>query len=268
MARGRLISRTLGTSRKFAALHGKIPKLAEFAQSLYPLLVACSDDFGRQSGDAFTVKCAVFPSSPRSEADFGTALEAMHASGLITLYQSESTQVLEIVRFDEHQPGLSKRTSSKFPETPVNFPEIPSEEKRREEKLLEEKGREESSELALVPLPVSAEQMAALWNETVSRPIVACQLVTIKRRNHINARLKERPIEEWRVVFTRIQASAFCCGQNDRGWVASFDWVVGSADVAVKVLEGKYDNRDGHQVNNRTAGNAAAIARFIARGKV
>ena len=44
-------------------------------------------------------------------------------------------------------------------------------------------------------------------------------------------------------MFARIQASAFCRGDNERGWVADFAWVIGSPDVAVKVLEGKYDNR-------------------------
>lgn len=134
MARGRLVSRTLGSSRKYAALRTRAGKLGEFAQTLYPLLIACSDDFGRMAGDAFTVKLTVFPSSPRSEAEFATALLAMHAERLIHLYESNGVQVLALLEFKEHQPGLSKRTVSKFPEPPVNFTEIPLEEKGREEK--------------------------------------------------------------------------------------------------------------------------------------
>jgi hypothetical protein len=140
MARGRLISRTLGSSRRFSALHSTARDLAEFAQSLYPLLVACSDDFGRQSGDAFTVKHAVFPSSPRPEEDFARALQSMEAAGLIRWYAANGSQVIEIVDFEEHQPGLHKRTKSKFP---GNFPEIPSEEKRTEQKRTEPKGVDE-----------------------------------------------------------------------------------------------------------------------------
>jgi hypothetical protein len=129
MARGRMVSKSLGSSRKYAALLTEAGKLGEFAQVLYPLLVVNADDFGRQSGDAFTVKHAVFPTSPRRESDFEIALRAMVAVGLIHWYLSNGEQVVSIVEFDRHQQNLSKRTKSRFPEfqgTSVNFPEIPS----------------------------------------------------------------------------------------------------------------------------------------------
>lgn len=40
----------------------------------------------------------------------------------------------------------------------------------------------------------------------------------------------------------RISTSDFCRGKNERGWVATFDWLL-QPDTAIKVLEGKYDNR-------------------------
>jgi hypothetical protein len=115
MARGRLISRTLGSSRKFAALPIAAGKLAEFAQSLYPMLVANSDDFGRMDGDPFTVKHAVFPTSARKEDEFRTALDALRRVGLIALYEVGDRIVLQIMEFDKHQPGLHRRTESEFP---------------------------------------------------------------------------------------------------------------------------------------------------------
>jgi hypothetical protein len=142
MARGRLISRTLGSSRKYAALRQAAGELGEFAQTLYPLLVSCSDDFGRQAGDAFTVKLVVFPSSPRTEDEFALALASLASVGLIHWYEAPGGQVVEIVEFDEHQPGLSKRTKSKFPSFPGNFTEIPSEENRTEQKGKEPKRTE------------------------------------------------------------------------------------------------------------------------------
>lgn len=140
MARGRLVSRTLGSSRKFAALNKAGGDLAEFAQTLYPLLVACSDDYGRQSGDAFTVKMAVFPSSPRTESEFALAIASLASVGLMHWYDAPGGHVLEVVDFDTHQPGLSKRTKSKFPPFPGKFPGLPSEEKG-----IEQKGREQNN---------------------------------------------------------------------------------------------------------------------------
>lgn len=126
MARGRLISRTLGSSRKFADLHRHAGKLREFCQALYPLMVSNTDDFGRMAGDAFTVKHAVFPTSPRDEEEFQAALVAMHNARLIQIYTDESKQLcIQVCQFDTHQPGLSKRTKSRFSEPPVNFTEIP-----------------------------------------------------------------------------------------------------------------------------------------------
>lgn len=146
MARGRLISRTLGSSRKYAALLRHAGKLGEFCQVLYPLLVAHSDDFGRLAGDAFTVKHAVFPTSPRREPDFRAALVSLHQMGLIRLYETPGSEiVIQIERFAEHQPGLSKKTRSRFPEPPVNFTEfreLPLQLKGIEEKGTEEKRRE------------------------------------------------------------------------------------------------------------------------------
>lgn len=144
MARGRLISRTLGSSRKFAALQKAAGKLAEFSQALYPLLIACSDDFGRQAGDAFTVKLVAFPSSPRKESEFAKAISALASVELIRWYEAQNGQVIEIVDFDAHQTGLHKRTESKFPGFSGKFPEVPSELKRTEQKgrELEQKGTE------------------------------------------------------------------------------------------------------------------------------
>lgn len=44
----------------------------------------------------------------------------------------------------------------------------------------------------------------------------------------------------WTKIIQRIASSKFCTGQNDRGWVATFDWLL-QADVPLKIDEGKYD---------------------------
>lgn len=105
--------------------------LGDFAQALFPLIVVHADDFGRLDGDAFTIKHMVFPASPHSEADFETALQAMHEVGLIRLCEVEGERYVQVVNFDREQPGLNKRTSSAYPDPPGilgnsgKFPEIP-----------------------------------------------------------------------------------------------------------------------------------------------
>lgn len=118
MARGRLISKSLGSSRKFHALLKAGGRLGEFCQVLYPLIVANTDDFGRMPGDAFTVKNVVLPSSRRLERDFEQALDVLAEVDLVDRYRVEGSIYLQVNNFDEHQPNLHKRNVSKFPESP------------------------------------------------------------------------------------------------------------------------------------------------------
>lgn len=141
-----MISKSLSTSQRFARLFQELPELAEFAQSLYPLLVAHSDDFGRQAGDLFTVKHKVHPTSPRTDDEFARALQAMHGVALIRWYEAAGTACIQVEKFEKHQTGLHKRTRSEFPappklsgnflETPTQSPGIsrPTEQKRTEGK--------------------------------------------------------------------------------------------------------------------------------------
>jgi hypothetical protein len=140
MARGRLISKSLGSSRKFHALLMTGGKLGEFCQVLFPLIVANTDDFGRMPGDAFTVKNVVLPSSRRPEKDFDRALTVIANVGLIDRYAANGSIYLQVNQFDEHQPNLHKRTDSKFPESPGisgNLPETPAQSNLTESNLRE-----------------------------------------------------------------------------------------------------------------------------------
>jgi hypothetical protein len=124
-----MISRNLGSSRKFHAVNAKCGKLGDFAQAVFPLIVVNADDFGRLEGDAFTVQHKVFPVSPHPEEDFERVLQAMNEVGLIRFYHVDMDRYLEIVKFDREQPGLHRRTKSDYPDPPGvpeefgNFPE-------------------------------------------------------------------------------------------------------------------------------------------------
>lgn len=132
MARGRMISKSLSTSEKFAALETAAGALAEFCQTLYLLLVPHTDDFGRLQGDPFTVKHVCHPSSPRSLVEFSEGLKHLHGVRLINWYLVSYKKYIQIENFDPHQLGLHKRTRSAFPRVPGisgNDAEIPAQEK-------------------------------------------------------------------------------------------------------------------------------------------
>jgi hypothetical protein len=119
MARGRMISKTLGSSLSFLALSKDAGELVDFSRILFVLLVANADDFGRLEGDAMTVKLRVFPVSDKEESEFSKALGLLESHGLINWYRVEKRQIIEICQFADHQQGLHKRTASKFPDPPA-----------------------------------------------------------------------------------------------------------------------------------------------------
>jgi hypothetical protein len=125
-----MISKSLGHSRKFAELRIQAGKLGEFAQVLFPLLVANADALGRLPGDTFHIKHAILTTSPRREQDFGTALGAMDEVGLIRWYEGENdkgetVQVIEIVNFGDHQDLHKERPKSNLPEFSGTFRKVP-----------------------------------------------------------------------------------------------------------------------------------------------
>ena len=75
-------------------------------------------------------------------------------------------------------------------------------------------------------------------------------MISKQRESHIKARLKNLELSEWEKVFKKMEASDFCCGVNNRGWTASFDWIISNDNNYVKVLEGRYDNNNKNQNNN------------------
>lgn len=70
------------------------------------------------------------------------------------------------------------------------------------------------------------------------------RILSDKRKRSINALLKSFSIEEIIEGFKKAEASDFCKGKT--GWRADFEFLVNKNNM-VKVLEGKYDNRNQEQ---------------------
>lgn len=66
--------------------------------------------------------------------------------------------------------------------------------------------------------------------------------VTADRRRKIEARIREHGEDAWAEACRRMAASAFCRGENDRGWRADLDFLCQPKSFN-GLLEGKYDDR-------------------------
>jgi hypothetical protein len=81
-----------------------------------------------------------------------------------------------------------------------------------------------------------------IWNENRGKLPEATRL-SKDRERHARARLAEEPnLELWAQVVRRLAASSFCLGSGEKGWRATFDFLLRPGTLA-KALEGAYDDR-------------------------
>lgn len=72
--------------------------------------------------------------------------------------------------------------------------------------------------------------------------------LTTTRINHLKARIKEySTLDDWINLFKKTEGSDFLTNRNktnNKGWQASFDWLIQNSDNSIKVLEDKYINKE------------------------
>lgn len=138
MANRRMINKSISISLQ-------VNRLSDFAKLLFTWMIPHADDFGRLSGEPEVVKALVVPMMKQTSKDVAKALQEMVDVGLIYWYKVDNEQVVQLIKFEEHQTGLNKRTRSKFPgppemsngEIPGNSEKFPS--NRTEQNLTEQK---------------------------------------------------------------------------------------------------------------------------------
>lgn len=96
MARGRFISNSISSSKKFARLTSDRHRLA------YLMLVPHVDAEGRHDADTRILAGQVYTLLDLTQADIEAALKDMHHVGLIHLYSVDGERYLEVVNFHAH----------------------------------------------------------------------------------------------------------------------------------------------------------------------
>lgn len=90
--------------------------------------------------------------------------------------------------------------------------------------------------------PLTAHEIIEGWNDRMVRlGLPAVKRMTPTRQRQLQARIRENSLEDFHRVFDAIERSAFCRGENDRGWRADFDFML-QPKSWTKLLEGAYDH--------------------------
>lgn len=160
MAEKRMINKSISVSEK---VNVDLPDI--FHMLLFTWIIPHTDDFGRLTGSPAKIKALIIPMLDKSIKDVEKAIYHMHKARLIQWYEVDEEKYIEVLNFDDHQTGLHKRTTSKYPDPPSNhdevpgnsgkFQEVPSELNRTEQNRTEqeEKGTNESDDSFLPDSP-------------------------------------------------------------------------------------------------------------------
>jgi predicted phage replisome organizer len=95
---------------------------------------------------------------------------------------------------------------------------------------------------------INYQEIVDLYNDTC---VSLCHVnkLTDSRKRAIRSRLKNYSLEEITKAFQKAEASDFLKGDNNKNWIADFDFVMRDASLA-KILEGSYDNRKAQSSGN------------------
>jgi hypothetical protein len=231
-----------------------------------------ADREGRLEDRPRRLKAALFPYD--TDVNIDQLIAGLAEKGFVLRYDADGVPAIQIVHFLKHQRPKSDEHASVIAAPlladPRGIRTVPRLGDRKEEVGKQEIGGEEGADGA--PLAPRAEDFVELWNATTRPPIPQCRDLTAKRRRHLRARLTERPMSDWAVVIARIAGSLFCRGQvpprreGEQPWVATFDWLIGSPDSAVKVMEGAYDDRVAAKASRPFSATEVNEARAWRRG--
>lgn len=120
MARGRFISNSISTSKKFARLAKNDHRL------MYLMLVPHVDAEGRHDADARILGGQVYTLLGLTVEQIEAGLADMHRVTLITLYQVKGDRYLEITDFHEHNKVRRKEDGTPSREAPSDIPPLAS----------------------------------------------------------------------------------------------------------------------------------------------
>jgi hypothetical protein len=268
MARGRILARTLPTSKRMLKAVNSSGDLCEFVPLLYSWIIPQTDDFGHFDADPLIVKSRVMPLSNRSVEEFQKAIDILESFGLLMLYNDR--QHLEIVDFNKFQTFRSDRTrQQEYPmpqdDNECHTSDIPRcdvrEVKLREEKVRKDICQQQAVDDSPVPLkqnkkPCPHTEIINLYHEklpelaSISTKVVGGKEQynwTGARASHLKSRWAEserrQTLEWWTDFFGFVKESDFLMGKtngtNGRSFKADLGWLIKPENFN-KVVEGKY----------------------------
>lgn len=183
-----------------------------------------------------------------SEQSIRTALNNLKATHEITVKSTNKYSVITICNYDTYQNcniETNQQLTNNQPATNQQLTTTNNDKNDKNDKNTTSTSDSLNDKLSPVSpkkKSIPEDSLAYLWNSICTNLPKVIEYST-KRENKEKVRLKEREIDSWKEVFTKLNNSSWCKGDNDRGWKATYDWIILESDNSIKTLEGKYDDK-------------------------
>lgn len=183
-------------------------------------------------------------------ATFNAPTNAKHAMGLISQLDRASSVRLKALALEDfkaviHAKGFDSMEPLRKAIDSLTIAYNKGIATRPDQTEIETKTeRETQVRLPPPPDPFAPAKILEFWNATAaSHGLPKAEKITDGRRRLLSARIKDAGSPEaFLAAITRVAASSFCRGENDRGWKADFDFVLQQSSFT-KIIEGKYDDK-------------------------
>lgn len=171
-----------------------------------------------------------------SEQSIRTALIHLKSTNEITIESTNRFSIIHIVNWEKYQVNenlsTNKITNKATNNQPATNQQLTTSKEYKEIKNIR---REEEGESSINP-----EEVQNLFNKICIffKPCMTIGKASLPKIRKLG---QQYSIEEIREVFEKANKSKFLQGSNDRGWSATFDWII-TPDNFEKIRDGNYDN--------------------------
>lgn len=167
-----------------------------------------------------------------TEQEIRTSLKHLENTQEIVVQSTNRFSIISICKYEDYQT-TQPTTQPANPQQSTNNQPTSNHKQEGEE-------RKEEKEISSF---MSAEEFLELYHRLCPM-LNRVKSLSVKRKEKVYSRLKEmKDIETVTRVLTKIGASNFCNGQNEKKWTADFDWVIKNDTIWSRAYEGKYDNK-------------------------
>ncbi len=123
---------------------------------------------------------------------------------------------------------------------------------------LKTKGSNNSDFSNPTPLEIDFKKLIDFFNENKGN-MPEVQKISKTRQIRISNLIKNYSKEKLKDVILKCKNSNFIQGENDRDWIANFDWITKSENF-IKILEGNYKNKENGSSKQNTAESKQPVA--------